>query len=175
MPSVKLKIEQIDKHSFRAKETQGEVPTVTNAVLHFKNNYTNSTYDFDVTSKWAQMIANGAVINISDFPAGKMGDYDYFPDGIYTATLDVDAAVYQSKVSALFHTIIKDVVAQQTIQSDWKKEMNCSCEKYSTMFRKFNYLKMMEFAEETCLFAEWQDILNALYKLTGTKNEYKGD
>ena len=165
MPSVQLKITQIDKYSFLAQETLLEVPTVTSAVLHFENPYTEEVYDIDVTSKWAQMIVNGAVVAISDFPSGKMGEYDYFPDGIYNVTLDVDSQTYESTVAAPFDAIIEDVVAQQTIQSDWKTELNCSCEKYSTMFRKFNYLKMLEFAAQTCLLAEWQEILEALYKL----------
>lgn len=173
MPSVQLQIEQIDKYSFLAKETLLEVPTVTSAILHFENPYTGNVYDIDVTAKWAQMIVNGAVVNISEFPGGQMGDYSYFPDGIYNVTLDVDTQTYESTVAAPFNAIIEDVVAQQTIQSDWKIELNCSCEKYSSTFRKFNYLKMLEFAEQTCLLAEWQEILEALYKLTGTDYEYQ--
>lgn len=173
MPEIQIKVEQVDRYSFNVKEIKGEVPTVTTAFLNFYNPYTELTYQVDVTSKWSQIItANGADINISEFPGGVMGDYDYFPDGLYQVEIDVDSGTYVSRVNVGFSEIIQEVVAQQATQSDWKLELSCSCEKYSTTFRKFNYLKLLEFATVNCLLEEYQEILEALYKLTGTTYEY---
>lgn len=175
MPSIQIRVEQIDKYSFTVFETLGEVPTVTSAILKFFSPFTQLTYEVDVTAKWPQIIsANGGVVNISEFPGGLMDGYDYFPDGTYKVTMDVDTGTYTSTINIGFSKIIQDIVAQQATQSDWKLELSCSCEKYSTSFRKFNYLKLLEFAEANCLIDEYQEILEALYKLTGTPYEYQG-
>lgn len=176
MASIQIYVEQVDKYSFLVKETLHEVPAVSTASVKFLNPYTAEEVTIDVAARWAEIIDNGTIINISEFPDGKMGDYDYFPDGVYNVTLEAnDGAAYESKTTVGFSKIIQDVVAQQAIQSDWKTELNCSCEKYSTTFRKFNYLKNLEFAANNCLWDEYQEILEALYKLTGTTYEYESN
>ena len=178
-------ITQIDKYSFKVVDittdqtydTTGiDLSTVTAAKLVFKNLFDNTTYEIDILSDWAYVLADGLTINITSFPDGLMSGYDYFPDWMYQITIvyTYNSVEYSKARTVGFRTIISTIVFQQLQQSDWVKTLKCGCgcEKYSTSFRKFNFLDGLEIASANCLITQYTEILTALYKLTGTVHEY---
>lgn len=185
MPILSICASEVDEYKFKVWDTTTDqayadsgidLSTVTAASLLFKDLKTGTTYTIDILNDWAYVLGDGLTINILDFPNNKMGDYEYFPDWTYSITIQYtyNSVQYSSSKSIGFRHIISNIVYQQLQQSDWVKEMKCGCgcEKYSTSFRKFDYLNGLEIASNNCLLAQYTDILLALYKLTGTTHEY---
>ena len=178
-------ITQIDKYSFKVVDTTTDqtydttgvdLSNVTAATLTFKNLYDNTSSVIDILDDWEYVLADGLTININDFPNGLMSGYNYFPDWFYSVTITYTYnTISYSKVRTIgFRTIISDIVFQQLQQSDWvvATKCGCGCEKYSSSFRKFDYLDKLEIASANCLITQYEELLIALYKLTGTTHEY---
>ena len=176
---------QRNKYSFRVFDTTLQqtyynagvnLGIATNAKLTFKNLYDNETYEIDISNDWQFFIDDGIIVNIVDFPDGKMGEYDYFPDWFYKITISYTYKnkQYSASKSVGFRDIISYRSYQQLQQSDWKEELKCGCgcEKYSSSFRKFDYLHGLEVASKNCLINQYLKILKALHRLTGTRHEY---
>jgi len=185
MALLNICVTEVDKYSFKVWDittdqtyaTAGiDLSTVTAATLTFKNLYDNSTYTIDILSDWAYVLADGLTINITDFPDGLMSTYAYFPDWMYSVTITYTYnSISYSKLKTIgFREIISTIVFQQLQQSDWVDQLKCGCgcEKYSTSFRKFNFLDGLTIASENCLITQYTEILTTLYKLTGTTHEY---
>jgi len=181
-------VSQINKYSFLVKDTTTaqaytdagvDLTTVTTASLVIKKAYlpdAGSTYTIDISSNWAYLLGDGITINVTDLPNNLFDGYAYFPDWMYSISVvyTYNSTEYTKEVIIGFRRIIKDVVMQQLQQADWVQELKCGCgcEKYSTSFRKFNYLDGLEIASDNCLTAQYQEILLALYKLAGQTHEY---
>lgn len=178
-------VRQVDEYSFivedattdQAYDAAGvDLSTVTAAKIVFKDLYTNETYDIDIIANWSYLLGDGLTINIADFPDYQMGDYEYFPDYMYHVSVvyTYGGREYTAGRYVGFREKISKIVYQQLQQSDWVKELKCGCgcEKYSTTFRKFNYLQGLQIAAKNCLINQYNEILLALYKLTGTVHEY---
>lgn len=185
MPLLNICVKQLDEYRFLVWDTTTEqtyteagidLTTVTAATLEFKDLKTNAIYTLDILLDWSFVLGDGLTVNILDFPDNKMGEYEYFPDWTYNVIIKYTYLTipYQSSKSIGFRSIISNIVYQQLQQSDWVKDLKCGCgcEKYSTPFRKFDYLNGLEIASKNCLLAEYNEILLALYKLTGTTHEY---
>lgn len=180
-------VTQINKYSFLVKDLTTDqtyaaagvdLSTVTAATLTFKKAYQSSTESvtIDIFSDWSYVLADGLTINVTDFPNNQFNGYDYFVDWFYSIsiTYTYNSKSYTKTATVGFRKIINDVVIQQLQQSDWVKELKCGCgcEKYSTTWRKFDYNRLLETASANCLIVQYQELLLALYKLTGTTHEY---
>ena len=82
---------------------------------------------------------------------------------------------YSASTTVGFLKIIKNIVYQQMMKANWKKELacTCGCDSYNTTLRKWNYLMMLDIAAQLCLTSEYETTLLALYKLTGTDHEFE--
>ena len=183
---LNLSVTQVDRYSFIVKDTTTDetyadanvdLSLATTATLTIKNAYLPGTESvtIDIFDNWQYLLdCTGLTINIVDLPDYKYNDLDYFPDWMYeiSVTYTYNARAYTKKRIIGFRDIITDIVIQQLQQSDWVRELSCGCEKYSTSLRKFNYLKLLEIASDNCLIMQYQELLEALYKLTGTTHEY---
>ncbi len=178
-------VRQISKYSFIVQDVQTEenyvsagidLTAVTAAKITFKNLFTNLSYDIDIFSRWAYLLGDGVTINITDFPNFQMGIYDHFPDWSYSISVVyvLGGVTYSNTRITGFRDTISNIVYQQLQQSDWVKELRCNCgtDKYSTSLRKFNYLDGLRIASKNCLTTQYNEIVLALYKLTGTVHEY---
>ena len=151
--------------------------SVTTAKIVFKNTMDDSEYEIDILANWDYLLGcDGLTINIIDFPDLLMSNYKYFPDGVYETTVvyTYQGIEYSDLSTTGFKYLIDKVIAQQLLQSNWKKELHCdcNCKKYSTSIRKFNWFMMLGYAAGKCLYTEYMRILRALYKLTGEKYEF---
>lgn len=178
-------VTEINKYSFLVKDTTTQqtydtagvdLTTVTAAKIVFKNLFDGETYEIDVLSDWEYLLGDGVTINITDFPDGQMGEYTEFPDWMYKTTVEYtyDSKEYSPSRLTGFRATITNIVNQQLQQSDWVKELKCGCgcEKYSTSFRKYDWLDKLSIASYNCLINQYNEIMLALYKLTGTTHEY---
>lgn len=179
-------ITQTDKYSFLIKDITTaqrydaagvDLTNVTAATLTIKKAYlptSESTYTIDILDDWAYLLGDGLSINIVDLEGNLFDGYDHWIDWFYTfvVTYTYNGRVYTATRTVGFRDTITQIVMKQLQQSDWIKELGCGCEKASTSLRKFNYLKLLEIASENCLIMQYQEILLALYKLTGTVHEY---
>ena len=185
MPIANLCLKELTEYSFIIFDTTTEqsydesgidLSTVTAAYLDFKDLHSDITYTIEITSDWSYFLGDGITINVLDFPNNQMGDYDYLPDWMYSATVryTYNSVEYSTSKTVGFRQIISTIVYQQLQQSDWVKELKCGCgcEKYSSAFRKFDFLDKLSLASDNCLIAQYEEILLALYKLTGTTHEY---
>lgn len=185
MAIFSLCAQQVDEYKFKIFDTtlqqayddaSIDLSTVTAASLEFKDLHTGDIYIIDITSDWSYVLGDGLLVNILDFPNNEMGGYEFFLDWMYNLTVKYiyNSIEYSSSKTIGFRAIISNIVYQQLQQSDWVKELKCGCgcEKYSSAFRKFDYLDKLELASNNCLIAQYEEILVALYKLTGTKHEY---
>jgi hypothetical protein len=185
MPLLSICASQVNEYSFKVWDTTLQqtyddaginLDTVTAATLEFKDLKTNLTYTINILSDWEYVLGDGLLINILDFPNDKMGEYEYFPDWMYDLTVKYtyNSVEYSSSKTIGFRSIISNIVYQQLQQSDWVKELKCGCgcEKYSSAFRKFDFLDKLELASIHCLITQYEELLLALYKLTGTTHEY---
>lgn len=185
MAILSICADQIDEYKFKVFDTtlqqaydgaSIDLTTVTAAYLDFKDTKTGITYTLDILSDWSYVLGDGLLVNILDFPNNQMGNYDYFPDYYYEIKVryTYNSVEYSSTKGIGFRKIISTIVYQQLQQSDWVKELKCGCgcEKYSSAFRKFDFLDKLEIASNNCLIVQYEEILLALYKLTGTTHEY---
>lgn len=186
MAIAQICIKEIDEYRFMIWDTTTQQmydnagidlsSDVTAAYLDFIDLKTNTKYTINILPSWEYFLGEGITVNILDFPDNTMGDYEFFPDWSYTATVryTYSGVEYSTRKSVGFRAKISNIVYQQLQQSDWAKEIKCGCgcEKYSTTFRKFDYLNGLEIASDNCLLAQYTDILLALYKLSGITHEY---
>ena len=157
--------------------------TFTNVVLTFtKVNETTPVLELDISDSFEYMFLTSAqdgklTINFSDFGEDTFLDLEYWTDWMYTVTITYTYAgdEYSASTTVGFLKIIKNIVYQQMMKANWKKELACSCncEPYNTTLRKWNYLMMLDIASQLCLINEYLSTLQALYKLTGTDHEFE--
>lgn len=151
---------------------------VTAATLHFqKVNGEGDDVTVDIIDQWQYLFETGGItINFADFGESEINGFTYFPDWLYTVTINYtyDGEEYEAAVTVGFVKIIKNIVYQQMMQANWKKELSCSCgcDPYNTTLRKWNFLMMLDIAATLCLISEYEYTLLALYKLTGTEHEF---
>lgn len=177
-------VNQINKYSFlvtdaTTQQTYDEagvdLSTATNVVLSIQKAYNPEvTYEINVSSNLQYILDGGLTVNVNDFDGNLVFGLDHFPDWMYEVTVSYtyQGLRYNKKEVVGFRSTITDIVIQQLQQSDWVKELSCGCEKYSLTIRKFNYLRGLTLASENCLIMQYQEILLALYKLTGTTHEF---
>ena len=177
-------ITQIDKYSFLIKdnttaqmyaEAGVDLTSVTSASITFKKAYQpTTTYTINIGTDFQYILGDGLTINVTDFPDNLVYGEDHIPDWMYTVSViyTYNSRSYTKTRTVGFKDTIATVVYAQLQQSDWVKELSCGCEKYTSSMRKFNYLRGLELASEHCLIVQYQEILTALYKLTGTTHEY---
>ena len=157
--------------------------TFTNVVLKFtKVNETTPVLELDISDRFEYMFSTSTqdgklTINFSDFGEDTFLDLDYWADWMYTVEVEYTylGDEYSASVTVGFLKIIKNIVYQQMMKSNWKKELacTCNCEPYNTTLRKWNYLMMLDIASTLCLINEYTSTLMALYKLTGTDHEFE--
>ena len=177
-------ITQINKYSFLIKDSTTaqmyteagvDLSTVTSATVTFKKAYLpTTTYTITIGTDFQYILGDGLTINITDFPDNLVYDQDHIPDWMYTISViyTYNSRDYTKTRTVGFREVISAIVFAQLQQSDWVKELSCGCEKYSLSMRKFNYLRGLEIASDQCLIMQYQEILMALYKITGTTHEY---
>jgi hypothetical protein len=162
------------------QEANIDYTTFTGATLYFKkvndvvaNEVSVAISDSDLQYLFAD---GGLTINFADFGEALINGFTYFPDYLYEIRIvyTYDGAEYEASTTIGFLVIIKRVVYQQMMKSNWKKELacNCGCDGYSATMRKWNYFRVMQWAAELCLVDEYINALEALYKLTGTDYEF---
>lgn len=114
-------------------------------------------------------------IDFEDFGLDLINGYAYFPDAMYSIsiTYTYDGNSYTASTTVGFKYKINNIVIQMMQQSNWKKELgcSCSCDAYNSVLRRWEYLYNLDIAAELCLISEWEYTLEALYKLTGTTYE----
>lgn len=154
--------------------------TFTNLTLYFGlvNGDPADEVSVDISSDFTYLFEEGGMeIEFADFGETLINGYSYFPDGMMSIriTYTYDREEYEASTTIGFLAIIKRVVYNQMMKSNWKKELACSCDcnGYSATLRKWNYFKMMEWAANLCLIDEYTQALEALYKLTGTTYEFE--
>lgn len=150
----------------------------TNITLSFKkvNDTLANTFTIDFNDQFPYIFTSGgAEVSFTDFGLDEMNGYDFWFDWMYTVTITYTylGVVYTASTTVGFLKIIKNIVYQQLMKSNWKKELSCSCgcDPYSTTLRKWDFLRMLQISAELCLISEWQYTLLALYRLTGTEHE----
>lgn len=159
-----------------------DLSTVTDATLYFGKVNGDDDDEVSVTLTPAQFqylfATGGLTIHFAAFGETLINGYSYFPDWMYTVRIEyvypADGETYTASATLGFKARIQHIIYQQMLQSEWKKELacTCSCESYSTTLRKWNYLMMMEIAANLCLINEYENILLSLYKLTNTVHEF---
>ena len=184
---------QIDEYSFTVSNTVSaetyvdagvDWTTFTNVTLKFSkvNEETTSFLSVDISDRFEYMFQTSVqdgllTINFSDFGVATFNGETFWPDYLYTVTVEYTYAgnEYSTSVTVGFLKIIKNIVYQQMMKSNWKKELacTCNCEPYNTTLRKWNYLMMLEIQSELCLINEYLLTLQALYKITGTDHEFE--
>ena len=181
---------QIDDCSFRVKNTVAQSTyddagvnlkgsKLTAAKLYFKkiNDSDANAQVIDLLSNFEYLFdCNGLVIDVSDFTDDKWMGNEFFPDWMYETKIiyTYDGVEYTDSTTTAFMARIKNIVYQQTIQSNWKKDLacTCGCEDYNSVLRKWNWNNLAEVAAELCLINEFLTMLEGLYKITGTTHEY---
>lgn len=181
---------QISEYAFSVTNTVSDqtyadagvdLSTVTDATLFFKkvNDVEANEVSVDISDTFQYLFETGGMtINYTDFGLDEInGVADYFPDWMYEVRIEYVYAgnEYSASVTVGFLKIIKNIVYQQMMKSNWKKELacTCNCEPYNTTLRKWNYLMMLDIASTLCLINEYISTLQALYKLTGTDHEFE--
>lgn len=151
----------------------------TNITLSFKkvNDTITNTFTIDFNDQFPYIFTSGgAEVSFEDFGLDTINGYDYFFDWLYTVTITYtyDGVVYTASTTVGFLKIIKNIVYNQLMKSNWKKELSCNscgCDPYSSTLRKWDFLRMLQISAELCLISEWEYTLLSLYKLTGTDHE----
>lgn len=152
--------------------------TVTTATLTFSRvNESGDVVTTDISSTFQFLFTDGGLtISFTDFGEDLINGYAYFPDAIYTITITYiyDGAQYTASTTVGFKARIANIVTQMMMQSNWKKEISCSCacDPYNSVNRRWEYLYNLDITSELCLLSEFQYTLEALYKLTGTTYEF---
>lgn len=157
-----------------------DLSTVTDATLFFKkvNDITANEVSIDISDTFHYLFEDGGLtINFVDFGLDEIYEQTFFPDYLYEVRIEYvyDGNTYSATVTVGFLKLIKNIVYQQMMKANWKKELSstCNCEPYNTTLRKWNYLMMLDIASELCLVNEYTTTLQALYKLTGTDHEFE--
>jgi len=147
---------------------------VTAAELSFQLvNGVGDIVTVDILSNWQYLFSTGGLtLTFADFGVADINGFDYFYDGLYEIIITYTylGVEYTAATTVGFIKIIKGIVYQQMLKSNWRKELtcNCGCDNYNSTERKWNYFQILEWAAELCLVDYWDTILQSLYKLTGT-------
>ena len=153
--------------------------TFTDVTLKFQKVNDDDNYlEMDISDSYEYLFADGGLtVNFTDFGEDTFNDLAYWPDWMYEViiTYTYDGSEYTASTTVGFLKLIKNIVYQQMMKSNWKKELscNCNCEPYNTTLRKWNYLMMLSIAAQLCLIDEYLSTLQALYKITGTDHEFE--
>ena len=157
-----------------------DMTTVTTATLYFGrvNGETADEVSVDIGDLFQYLFTDGGLtIDFEDFGEDLINGYAYFPDGLYTVRIvyTYDGNSYSASATVAFMKLIKNIVYQQMMKANWKKELSCSCgcDPYNTTLRKWEYLYNLQIAAELCLISEFDYTLKALYKLTGNTYEFE--
>lgn len=152
---------------------------VTAATLSFNkvNGDAADAVTVDIIAYWQYLFTDGGLtINFADFGLTEIFDLDYFADWMWEVEITYTylGTDYTASITVGFLKIIKNIVYQQLMKSNWRKELscNCGCDPYNSTLRKWDYLQNLQMAAELCLVAEWERLLLALYKLTGTDHPF---
>ena len=180
---------QIDQYSFTVTNTVSDqtysdagvdMSTVNTATLFFKkvNDIEANEISVDISDTFQYLFETGGMtVNFSDFGLDTIYDQTFFPDWLWEIRIEYvyDGETYTASTTVGFLKIIKNIVYQQMMKSNWKKELacTCNCEPYNTTLRKWDYFKTLEIASELCLINEYLTTLQALYNLTGTTHEFE--
>lgn len=181
--------QQIDEYSFSVWNTVSS-QTYIDAGIDILNDVTAATLSFqrvngvgdlvtlDIIADWNYLfLTGGLTISFTDFGLALINGYAYFPDAMYTITITYTylGTQYTASITVGFLKIIKNIVYQQMMKANWKKELACSCgcDAYNTTERKWNYFQVLDWAAELCLLSQWDYTLKALYVLTGTDYEFE--
>jgi hypothetical protein len=155
-----------------------DLSSVVTATLYFSRvNNQGDEVSVDIGDTFSFLFTSGGLtINFEDFGEDLINGYDFFPDGLYTITIKYiyDGNLYEAATTVGFKKTISNIVYQQLQQSNWKKEIGCSCncDAYNTTLRKWEFLYNLDIAAELCLLAQFDTTLKALYKLTGVEYEF---
>lgn len=180
---------QVSEYSFSVWNTTAEATYlqagidmpdgVTSATLFFKkvNDTEENEVSMDFTDKFPYLFTQGGIeVAFEDFGEDEINGETFWPDWMYEVRVEYvyDGEEYDAAVTVGFLKIIKNIVYQQMMQANWKKELACSCgcDPYNTTLRKWNFLMMLDIAATLCLISEYEYTLLALYKLTGTEHEF---
>lgn len=181
---------QIDEYQFKVWNTVSaqtyvnsgvDLSTVVQATLFWKkvNDLPENEVSVDISDDFQFLFEDGGLtINFTDFLQDEIYGETFFPDWMYEIRIEYvyDGDAYAAATTVGFMKIIKHIIYQQMMRSNWKKELSCdcACDPYNTTLRKWNFLMMMEIAASLCLINEYLNTLLALYKLTGTDHEFAG-
>jgi len=155
-----------------------DLSVVDTATLYFSRvNNVGDEVSLDIGDTFQFLFATGGLtVNFNDFGETLINGFSYLPDSIYTIriTYVYDGNLFEAATTVGFKKIISNVVCQQLQQSDWKKDLSCSCgcDSYSTTLRKWEYLYNLDISAQLCLLAQFDATLRALYKLTGQEYEF---
>lgn len=180
---------QVDEYSFSVFNTVSaqtytdsgiNLATVNTATLYFKklNDVEANEVSVDIGADFHYLFTDGGLtINFDDFGEDLINGYDYFPDAAYEIRIEYiyDGNLYNASTTVGFMKIIKNIVYQQMMKANWRKELscNCGCDPYNTTVRKWEYLYNLDIALQLCLFDQFYMTLKALYKLTNTTYEFE--
>ncbi len=180
---------QISEYAFTVTNTvsqqtytdaEVDLSTVTVATLFFRkvNDDEENEVSLDISDTFQYLFEDGGLtVNFSDFGLDEIYGLTFFPDYLWEVRIEYTylGDEYSASVTVGFLKIIKNIVYQQMMKSNWKKELacTCNCEPYNTTLRKWNYLMMLDIASTLCLINEYTSTLMALYKLTGTDHEFE--
>ncbi len=178
---------QVDEYNFTVWNNTAEqqyiqsnidLSSVVTATLYFSRvNSQGDEVTVDIGDTFSFLFTTGGLtLNFDDFGETLINGYTYWPDSVYTITIKYvfDGILYEAATTVGFKKLISSVVYQQLQQSDWKKDVSCSCgcDSYSTTLRKWEYLYKLDIAASLCLLTQFDVILKALYKLTGQEYEF---
>ena len=180
---------QLDEYSFSLWNTVStqtyteagiDLSTVTDATLYWKkvNDTAANEVSLDISDDFQYLFEDGGLtVNFEDFGLDAIYSEEFFPDWMYEIRIEYVylGATYSASTTVGFLKIIKNIVYQQMMKANWKKELacTCGCDSYNTTLRKWNYLMMLDIAAQLCLTSEYETTLLALYKLTGTDHEFE--
>jgi hypothetical protein len=151
--------------------------TVTTATLTFSRvNEEGDVVTTDISLTFQYLFESGGLtIDFTDFGEDLINGLDYFADALYTISISYvyDGNLYTASTTVGFKARINNIVIQMMIQSNWKKELSCSCacDPYNSVNRRWEYLYNLDLLAELCLISEYELNLKSLYKLTGTEYE----
>ena len=182
--------QQIDEYSFKVwntvsvqtyEESGIDLSGVTSATLFWKkvNDEAENEVSVDISDVFQYLFTDGGItVSFEDFGLDTIYGETYFPDWMYSVTIEYtyNEVEYDASITVGFLKIIKNIVYQQMMKSNWKKELSCTCgcDSYNTTLRKWDYLMSLDIAAQLCLVNEYEKTLLALYKLTGTEHEFAG-
>mgnify|MGYP001274468512 CR=1 FL=1 len=157
-----------------------DLSSVSTAVLYLNrtNGDAADEVSVDISSEFQFLFTSGGLnLDFTDFGLDTMFGYAYWPDGLWTVRIEYvyDGNEFEAATTVGFKKTISNIVYQQLMQSNWRKEIscNCGCDPYNSTIRKWEFLYNLDIAAELCLLDQFYTTLKALYRLTGVEYEYQ--